>query len=260
MKRILLSAIIVIGVAGIYFTVQQKDELSRLIGERRTLEMKVSSQKIVLGETEEEREKAEEAAGLWNKTRGEKTSLVANEQDKNDGLVKERDELLAQSKKSKDEYEKIQNEIAAYDFKDPQEVVDRNNSANEKNKEIKASLEEVKLLVEAENKKTSEAENHLMAYQRRQQELKDKAVANAKQFTVTAVEPQWGFVVVNGGADTHITPESTLLVSRKGKSIAKLKITSLEKRQTVADVVEGSLSAGNRVEVGDTVLLLTPQG
>ncbi len=158
------------------------------------------------------------------------------------------------------EFQKIQDELASFNFSDPQEIIDRKEEVDTKNKELVASNDEMNTLVEGAAKKAGTLENELGVLQKRQAEYRQKLINNGKQYQIVAVDPQWGFVIVNAGEDNMITPQTVLLVSREGKSIAKLKITSLEKRQTVADIVEGSLAEGNRLQVGDQVILLKPQG
>ena len=72
------------------------------------------------------------------------------------------------------------------------------------------------------------------------------------------MDPQWGFVVIGAGQGSNIDPNTVLLVTRDGRSIGKLKVTSLEKNQTVADIVKDSVPAGMSIQPGDMVQLLRP--
>ena len=73
------------------------------------------------------------------------------------------------------------------------------------------------------------------------------------------MDPQWGFVVIGAGQDSSIDPNTVLLVTREGRSIGKLKVTSLEKNQTVADIIKDSVPSGMSIQPGDRVQLLRPR-
>ncbi|MGE9268851.1 MAG: hypothetical protein ACQKBY_12215 [Verrucomicrobiales bacterium] len=78
------------------------------------------------------------------------------------------------------------------------------------------------------------------------------------QATVTAVNNDWGFVVVGAGANSGLTGNSKLLVQRGGRLIGKLSISKLENNQTIAEVVPDSLAVGARIQNGDRVILESP--
>jgi hypothetical protein len=65
---------------------------------------------------------------------------------------------------------------------------------------------------------------------------------------------QWGFVVVAGGNDQGVVGRSQMDVYRRGQPICRLLVTSVEPSQSIAEIVPGSLTAGQRVQVGDTVV------
>lgn len=65
---------------------------------------------------------------------------------------------------------------------------------------------------------------------------------------------QWGFVIVDGGNDQGVVDNAQLNVYRRGMPICKLLVTSVEPTETVADIIPGSLAAGQTVQIGDTVV------
>jgi myosin heavy subunit len=81
---------------------------------------------------------------------------------------------------------------------------------------------------------------------------------NAMESTITAVNQDWGFVVVGAGSNTGFTPQTSLLVERNGYRIGKLQPTSIEPTQTIADIEFDSLAPGVRLQPGDRVLLADP--
>lgn len=92
--------------------------------------------------------------------------------------------------------------------------------------------------------------------------LKAEQTARAKAIrlsgrasTITAVNQEYSFAVVNIGRQDGLTMDARLLVKRGGQMIGKLNIVSIEARQTVADIDLKSLPAGFQVNPGDEVVV-----
>jgi len=81
---------------------------------------------------------------------------------------------------------------------------------------------------------------------------------NSMESVITAVNQEWGFVMVGAGSNTGFTPQTKLLVQRDGHLIGKLQPTSIEPNQTLADIDFDSLAAGVRLQPGDKVILAEP--
>ncbi len=86
-------------------------------------------------------------------------------------------------------------------------------------------------------------------------ESRERVRANKLEAPVTAVNNEWGFVIVGAGEEVGLTSSSKLLVKRAGRLIGKLTISSLESNQAIADVVPDSLAVGARIQKGDRVIL-----
>jgi hypothetical protein len=71
---------------------------------------------------------------------------------------------------------------------------------------------------------------------------------------VLAVNPSWNFVVISIGDGAGVVPNAEMVVMRGGEAIAKVKITSVEKATSIADIVPGSIAHGVRVQPGDRVI------
>ena len=75
---------------------------------------------------------------------------------------------------------------------------------------------------------------------------------NALVGSVTAVNGDWGFVVVNIGKDQGVENDAELIVKRGERRIATLKIVSIQPGLTVADINQKDIS-GDVVQ-GDSVI------
>lgn len=125
-------------------------------------------------------------------------------------------------------------------------------------KEKTKQLGELESLVEAAQKvvETNQAEIARLA---------DRAAArdsrirrNAMESVVSAVNDDWGFVVIGAGSSTGFSPQTRLLVKRDGRLIAELKPSSIEPSQTIAEIDLESVAPGARIQPGDRVILANP--
>ena len=71
---------------------------------------------------------------------------------------------------------------------------------------------------------------------------------------VMAVNPGWGFAVLSIGDKQGAAANKIMIVGRGGQSIGKVKITSVENNQSIADIIPGSFVKGMYVEPGDEVI------
>ncbi len=71
---------------------------------------------------------------------------------------------------------------------------------------------------------------------------------------VMAVNPGWGFAVISIGDKQGAAANKVIVVGRGGQAIGKLKITSVETNQSIADIIPGSFVKGTYVEPGDDVI------
>lgn len=90
-------------------------------------------------------------------------------------------------------------------------------------------------------------------------EIRERIKGNAIEARVSSVDNRWGFCVINGiGSNNGINGDAGLLVHRGNRLIGRLKISSLEPNQIVADIDPRSMAKGMRVAAGDRVILEKP--
>ena len=81
---------------------------------------------------------------------------------------------------------------------------------------------------------------------------------NSITAVITAVNQEWGFLVIGAGSNSGFTPQTPLLVERDGRTIGRVKPSSIEPTQTIAEIDFQSLAPGVRLQAGDRVILATP--
>lgn len=83
---------------------------------------------------------------------------------------------------------------------------------------------------------------------------KNAIMAKGLEGQVIAVNQAWGFVVLNLGDRSGIVSNAEMVVMREGDRIGKIKITSVEPSNSIADIVPSTVSRGQRILPGDRVI------
>ncbi len=85
-----------------------------------------------------------------------------------------------------------------------------------------------------------------------------RIASNSAEGTVTAVNHDWGFAIVNIPGNMVVNEASKLTVKRGSAFIGRLKINAIEGRRIVTDVDYRSMAPGMVVKPGDHVILTKP--
>ncbi|MEP2775181.1 MAG: hypothetical protein ABJQ29_02215 [Luteolibacter sp.] len=126
--------------------------------------------------------------------------------------------------------------------------------------EKKQKMDELNTLVEGAEKRLATSEGEVGRLVERKSSRSERIRRNAMTARVTAVNQDWGFLVIGAGSNSGFTPQTALLVKRDGKLIGRVTPSAIEKTQTIADIDLDSLAPGVRIQPGDTVILAKPSG
>ncbi len=131
--------------------------------------------------------------------------------------------------------------------------------------ELKASLEdkrtkaeELETLIEGAEKSLVTKRKDVKSIKTRLAARNERIARNAMEARITAVNQDWGFIVIGAGKNSGFTPQTTLLVKRDGRLIGKVNPSAIEPTQTIAEIDLDSLSPGVRIQPGDSVILAKP--
>lgn len=128
-------------------------------------------------------------------------------------------------------------------------------------KTLQSDYEELELTVEKLTSSVVSNREEITRLQGRLVEMRQRIARNSAQGRITAVDPVWGFVVVNlGERNSNIDAESELLVYRQGIFLGRLDIQSIEPTQTISDIDMKNLRPGQRIRPGDMVILANTAG
>jgi len=128
-------------------------------------------------------------------------------------------------------------------------------------KGLQKDFEELEVTILGLEKNVSSNKDEVARLQSRLVDMRQRIARNSLQGRITAVDPVWGFVVVNlGDKNSNITAQSDLLVYRDGVFLGRLDIQSIEPNQTISDIDLKHLRPGQRIRPGDTVILAKTVG
>jgi len=122
----------------------------------------------------------------------------------------------------------------------------------------KARLEELETLASGAQKSLATARADADRVATRSAERSARISRNSMQARISAVDQNWGFVVIGAGSNSGFTPQTALVVVRDGQRIARITPSSIEPNQTIAEIDLKSISSGVRIQPGDQVILATP--
>lgn len=261
-----IISILVIGAAG-YFAFDNKAKLEAEMAKYDELNTKRMNVAATIKKTE----------GTLDDTKG----ALSKAKDLNSELISTKDNEIAKERSLRATLEKVQLRIDEADaklkqFEEAQALVKKalegldvpfneiEGKIAQLEDERKQQQKKFEELEEIERKLTANVQGNREEISRlvtRMDEIRMKLGRNAIAGTVTAVDPVWGFVIVNlGERNSNITPQSDLLVSRGGQLLGRLTVSSLEPTQTICDLDLKALKPGQRIQPGDKVILSSTVG
>lgn len=119
-------------------------------------------------------------------------------------------------------------------------------------------FEELEALIDGGEKDLATSRAELDRLGKRKVDRSARIARNSMGAVVTAVNQDWGFVVIGAGSNSGFTPQTTLLVERDGRKIGRIRPSAIEPTQTIGEIDLQSLASGVRIQPGDRVVLATP--
>jgi len=207
--------------------------------------------------------------GQYNRTKNEldKTNAVlkatqetlkATEEEKNTAVAtaaaqtKRADKLNEDLTKTRKERDDAQAEVAAYHATgmNPQQVAAAAKEIKKLQDNVAAMNTENRLV----SQKLRKTENELELYTKK--EYHGPALPASLNGKVIVFDPKWNFAVLNLGEEQGVLPYCEFLVNRNGKLVAKIRVSSVDKNRSVANVMPG-WQLGEVME-GDVVIPAYP--
>lgn len=120
--------------------------------------------------------------------------------------------------------------------------------------ELQKQRDELQVVKDGMEAQLKTAQNQLAASAKREQDRQTGVSMVGLQGRVLAVDRNWNFVVLNIGDRSGVNNNATMVVQRGGSLVGKVRITSVEPSQSIADIIPNSVPAGISVQAGDTVV------
>ena len=98
------------------------------------------------------------------------------------------------------------------------------------------------------------AQTQVQTLQKREADRASGALMQGLRGRVLAVDRNWNFVVLDLGNRNGVNNNATMVIERGGSMVGRVRITSVEPSQSVADIIPNSVPAGISVQPGDTVV------
>jgi len=166
-------------------------------------------------------------------------------------MTKKAEKLNDDLTKARQERDDAQSNLASYEatgFKPPQ-IVAMGKQFKSMQDNLAAAGDENKILLQNINKISNQLAKYVTP---------DKPVPLPAQLVgkVLVADPKWNFVVLNVGENQGVLEDGELLVNRDGRLVAKVKVKSVQKDRSIANVVPG-WGLGEIIE-GDQVIPAHP--
>ncbi len=178
-------------------------------------------------------------------TRKELETQTARAED----LDKQKTDLTTQLATAKGEREIAQNKLLAWDLiqKTPEEVKVVISDLAKTRKEKDVVLAENKIFAR-DNRALKQKINDLIG------DTETVALPVGLKGNVVAVDPKFDFVVLDIGAKDGVLERGEMLVNRRGKLVAKVRIASVAADRSVANVLPEWKNSGLEIMEGDQVI------
>jgi hypothetical protein len=126
--------------------------------------------------------------------------------------------------------------------------------------EQQTKLEELETLTTAAEKAFTTNRAELDRLMKRDLERISRIASGTTESVISAVNQDWGFLVIGAGSNSGFTPQTSLIVHRDGKALGRVRPSSIEPTQTIAEIDFDTLATGVRLQPGDRVMLAKPSG
>jgi len=147
---------------------------------------------------------------------------------------KRADTVTVERDKARKERDDAQAELASYRATDlkPEQII----AINQQYKGLEKALEAMKAETVVLKRKIDSLANELAIYKTPDYQVPLPPGLKGK---ILVTDPKWNFVIINVGQDQGVLEHGELLVNRNGKLVAKVRVRSVQKDRSIANVMPG---------------------
>jgi len=260
-----ILTLIVCGVAAYYslshkemFESQQTTRLETIEANKNVsaradvTEADITRQDAVLDQAKLERNTA--AAALESLTATGRT--LTNQISEIESTIETQEDEIVRLNKAIDDVMKMLEEFG--DDVTPGSISDTIASLEAQRDELMVKRDELDELAAAAERNLAQKQTEAARIAQRAATRNSQLALNATEAVISAVNHDWGFVLIGAGSNSGFTPQSSMVVQRDGRVIGRIRPSSVEPTQTVAEIEYSTMAAGVRIQPGDRVLLASP--
>jgi predicted RNase H-like nuclease (RuvC/YqgF family) len=185
-------------------------------------------------------------------------NALKNESSKLDTELEAQDADLEELNKALAEVKKIFANLGLGENVDINNLAEKIAEIEEDIKGKRAKMEELDTLIDGAKTSLEGKQQEVVRLVERKDARNSRIGRNAMEARVTAVDNDWGFIVIGAGSNSGFTPQTSLLVKRDGRLIGKVSPSAIEPTQTIGEIEYKTLSPGVRIQPGDSVILAKP--
>ena len=267
MKAVLYIVLMVVSGGAAVFSVMSSQKFDAATESR--LELVAANKKLT-----------EEAAATDKKMKEEKPKLIALGE-KRELLTQSVDAVKSASKSLASDLDKLktEEEVQNEEFSQHEKSIAEINSIlaglveevsfdtlpqkiqqlQEDKKTKQAKFEELEVLIGGADKSLATNQVEMDRLTKRVTDRNNRIKRNSVEAVVTAVNQDWGFLLIGAGSNSGFTTQTNLLVQRDGRMIGRVRPSAIEPAQTVAEIDLKALATGVRLLPGDHVILAKPE-
>lgn len=245
-----ISLLLIMGSAVLGFLT--KGNITQLRTDKQSVETALTKIQIDLKAAQEEVKKSGETSEELNKKIEEAKTEIAKKQADLESVNAKLTENQAAIAAKEKEIEELKN-------KPPVTVEDPAKAAalleaTEKLQQAEAQLTELKGLNQTFDQKLKGKEEEIEALKEDKKRREQKTLVHGLEGEILAVNQAWNFAVLSLGDKQGVVANAEMIVQRAGEMIARVKISSVQPKQSIADIVPGTLQKNMRVQPGDKVI------
>jgi hypothetical protein len=173
-----------------------------------------------------------------------------------DNTLKNQEGDFEELNKTKDELSRIMSDLGG--DVNIETLGDKIKEFDESKKTQETKLEELETLTTAAEKLLATNRAELDRQMKRDIERTSRQGRGSMESVVSAVNQDWGFLVIAAGSNSGFTPQTPLIIERDGKTLGRVRPSSVEPTQTIAEIDFNTLATGVRLQPGDRVITAKP--
>jgi len=261
MKVVFYILTLVATLVGLYFSNDLKGKLEDQIQLREETENRNRTVSANADKTEKELKTEEENLLAAQSDRAMVVASIDKLESEQRQYQRELDSVMSTVKSQKDkiqaaldQFEQVKERVGLQGDADVEDITATITDLEDQKKELDQEIMELDTVIEGARQAVEANRNELSRLASRKADRDAQFRRGALSSVITAVDQNWGFVVIGAGSNSGFTPEMKLIVQRDGRRIAEVDPSSVEASQTIAEIDFETMMPGVMIQPGDRVL------